>query len=137
MSFLQLGQFRRTFTCRFPSLAICQSSLDDASKELRQVTQKLKEQGHGIGWEMSGAVMGLRQMGQSVSSSVIFVLRVLSSSVLLANTATSHLMDALVLGQAGSGFILLFLVFGPFVSVCCSLLVFHRRISFSFFSQKN
>jgi hypothetical protein len=35
------------------------------------VTQKLKEQGHGIGWEMSGAVMGLRQIGQSVSSFVM------------------------------------------------------------------
>lgn len=37
------------------------------------MTQKLKEQGHGIGWEMSAAVMGLRQMGQSEASLSVMV----------------------------------------------------------------
>lgn len=46
-----------------------------------QVTQKLKEQGHGMGWERSGAVMGLRQMGQSASSSAMVMQFVSLSSL--------------------------------------------------------
>ena len=46
-----------------------------------QVTQKLKEQGHGMGWEKSGAVMGLRQMGQSASSSAMVMQFVSLSSL--------------------------------------------------------
>ena len=49
------------------------------------MTQKLKEQGHGIGWEMSGGAMGLRQMGQSESMSVMVDAIIQCSTMWLSN----------------------------------------------------
>lgn len=37
------------------------------------MTQKLNEQGHGIGWDISAAVIGMRQMGQSGASMSVMV----------------------------------------------------------------